>query len=233
MARAAAQGAGRRHHPPHRRPHARDVVFHAGQPPRQLRRPAGGGPVRRVRRARPKRCLAARPRRSSWSRTRRRCASCAPTSPTCARNSVADVRATSVLALGPAKRTADLLLLDPPYASGAGACWTSCGGWAGSPPARDLAVVPRGEVLDVKGFELDATRDSGKAGCTCSAWQPELGGDQGISGSGTGASTGLGAGEIDACQGEQSRDRQEQADQRRSRRPWRCAAPPPPPPRRR
>ncbi len=76
-----------------------------------------------------------------------------------------DVRATSVLALGPAKRTPDLLLLDPPYASGAGAValdklrrlgWIAPGAWISVETAR-------GEVLDVKGFELDATRDSGKA----------------------------------------------------------------------
>ncbi|OCC23059.1 16S rRNA (guanine(966)-N(2))-methyltransferase RsmD [Croceicoccus estronivorus] len=76
-----------------------------------------------------------------------------------------DVRATSVLALGPAKRTPDLLLLDPPYASGAGAValdklrrlgWITPGAWIS-------VETGRGEPLDVKGFAIDATRDSGKA----------------------------------------------------------------------
>ena len=76
-----------------------------------------------------------------------------------------DVRATSVLALGPAKRTPDLLLLDPPYASGAGAValdklkrlgWIEAGAWISVETAR-------GETLNVKGFKVDATRDSGKA----------------------------------------------------------------------
>lgn len=76
-----------------------------------------------------------------------------------------DVRATSVLTLGLAKRVPDLLLLDPPYQSGAGAValdklrrhgWIASGAWISVETAR-------GEVLDVKGFTVDATRDSGKA----------------------------------------------------------------------
>ena len=79
-----------------------------------------------------------------------------------------DVRATSVLSLGPlapGQRAPDVLLLDPPYDSGAGAValdklrrlgWIAPGAW--------LSIeTSRGEKLDVKGFEVDATRDSGKA----------------------------------------------------------------------
>ena len=76
-----------------------------------------------------------------------------------------DVRATSVLALGPARRTPDLLLLDPPYGSGAGAValdklnrlgWIAPGAWISVETARN-------EALDVKGFTVEVTRDSGKA----------------------------------------------------------------------
>lgn len=76
-----------------------------------------------------------------------------------------DVRATSVLALGPAKRTPDLLMLDPPYASNAGGValdklrrlgWIAPGSWISVETAK-------GDSVDVKGFEVDATRDVGKA----------------------------------------------------------------------
>ena len=79
-----------------------------------------------------------------------------------------DVRAGSALALGPLAKgqsAPDLLLLDPPYDSGAGAValdklrrlgWIAPGAWIS-------VETSRGERLDVKGFELDATRDSGRA----------------------------------------------------------------------
>ena len=76
-----------------------------------------------------------------------------------------DVRACSVLALGPAKQPLDLLLLDPPYETGAGAValdklrrlgWIAPGAWIS-------VETSRRETLDVKGLELDAVRDSGKA----------------------------------------------------------------------
>jgi 16S rRNA (guanine966-N2)-methyltransferase len=76
-----------------------------------------------------------------------------------------DVRATSVMALGPATRPADLLLLDPPYETGAGAValdklkrlgWIAPGAWIG-------VETSRREGLDVKGFEVDAVREVGKA----------------------------------------------------------------------
>ena len=75
------------------------------------------------------------------------------------------MRAASVLALGPARRTPDLLLLDPPYGSGAGAValdklnrlgWIAPGAWISVETART-------ETLDVKGFTVEVTRDSGKA----------------------------------------------------------------------
>ena len=76
-----------------------------------------------------------------------------------------DVRAASVLALGRAKTMPDVLLLDPPYESGAGAValdklnrlgWITPGAWISVETART-------ETVDVKGFTVETTRDSGKA----------------------------------------------------------------------
>jgi 16S rRNA (guanine966-N2)-methyltransferase len=76
-----------------------------------------------------------------------------------------EVRACSVMALGPASRPADLLLLDPPYETGAGAValerldrlgWIAPGAWI-------ALETSRREALEIRGFELDATRDVGKA----------------------------------------------------------------------
>ena len=76
-----------------------------------------------------------------------------------------DVRACSVLALGPAKQPVDVLLLDPPYETGAGAValdklrrlgWIAPGAWIS-------VETSRRESLDAKGFEIDTVRDSGKA----------------------------------------------------------------------
>ncbi len=76
-----------------------------------------------------------------------------------------DVRAVSVLALGPAKAAPDLLLLDPPYGSGAGAValdklrrhgWIAPGAWIAAETSRD-------EEIDVKGLEAETVRDVGKA----------------------------------------------------------------------
>lgn len=76
-----------------------------------------------------------------------------------------DVRAASVLALGRAKATPDVILLDPPYESGAGAValdklnrlgWIAPGAWISVETGRT-------ETIDVKGFTVEATRDSGKA----------------------------------------------------------------------
>lgn len=76
-----------------------------------------------------------------------------------------EVRATSVLALGPAKQPLDLVLLDPPYETGAGGVaidklrrlgWISEQTWVSVETAR-------GEAMAIKAFEIVATRDVGKA----------------------------------------------------------------------
>lgn len=77
----------------------------------------------------------------------------------------ADVRATSVLSLGPAPAPLDLILMDPPYASGAGNValdklarlgWTGPGTWISIETSRD-------EKVSIAGFEIDAERVHGKA----------------------------------------------------------------------
>ena len=79
-----------------------------------------------------------------------------------------DVRASSVLALGPAKAPLDLILLDPPYGSGAGAValdklqrhgWIGAGTWISLETAAD-------EEPKVKGLEVVADRKVGKARIT-------------------------------------------------------------------
>lgn len=79
-----------------------------------------------------------------------------------------DVRAGSVLALGPAKAPLDLMLLDPPYGTGAGAValdklnrlgWIGPGTWISLETAAD-------EVPQVKGLEPVADRKVGKARLT-------------------------------------------------------------------
>jgi 16S rRNA (guanine966-N2)-methyltransferase len=80
----------------------------------------------------------------------------------------ADVRATSVMALGAAKRPVDLVLLDPPYATGAGPVaidklarlgWIGEGTWISLETAAD-------ESPTVRGFAVDAERKVGKARLT-------------------------------------------------------------------
>lgn len=79
-----------------------------------------------------------------------------------------DVRASSVLALGPAKAPLDLVLLDPPYGSGAGAValdklqrlgWIGEGTWVSLETAAD-------EEPKVKGLKTVADRKVGKARIT-------------------------------------------------------------------
>ncbi|MFN3515729.1 MAG: 16S rRNA (guanine(966)-N(2))-methyltransferase RsmD [Novosphingobium sp.] len=79
-----------------------------------------------------------------------------------------DVRASSVLALGPAKAPPDLILLDPPYHSGAGSValdklnrlgWIGEGTWISLETAFD-------EEPKVKGLETVADRKVGKARIT-------------------------------------------------------------------
>jgi 16S rRNA (guanine966-N2)-methyltransferase len=76
-----------------------------------------------------------------------------------------DVRASSVMALGAAPRPVDLLVMDPPYGTGAGAVALDRLkrlGWIG--PATWVSVeTARDEEITVKGFTLDAVRVVGKA----------------------------------------------------------------------
>lgn len=76
-----------------------------------------------------------------------------------------DIRATSVLALGSAPKPIDLILMDPPYGTGAGAVALdklSRLGWTG--PASWVSIeTGRAEDVEVKGFTTDAVRDVGKA----------------------------------------------------------------------
>jgi 16S rRNA (guanine966-N2)-methyltransferase len=80
----------------------------------------------------------------------------------------ADVRASSVLSLGPAKEPLDLLLLDPPYNSGAGAVALDKLqrlGWIG--PATWISLETAvNEEPEVKGLEAVADRKVGKARLT-------------------------------------------------------------------
>jgi len=77
----------------------------------------------------------------------------------------ADIRQTSVLSLGPTPKPLDLILMDPPYASGAGAvALDKLGrlGWTG--PATWIAIeTGMSETIDVKGFEIETDRKVGKA----------------------------------------------------------------------
>ena len=79
-----------------------------------------------------------------------------------------DVRAMSVLALGPARAPLDLIMMDPPYGSGAGAVALdklARLGWAG--PATWISIeTARDERIEVAGFAADAERVYGKAKLT-------------------------------------------------------------------
>jgi 16S rRNA (guanine966-N2)-methyltransferase len=87
------------------------------------------------------------------------------------------VQAGSVLTLGPARQTHDLLLLDPPYRSGAGAValdrmvrlgWIGEGSWVALETAKD-------EPAQVKSLEIESERTVGAARITLlrrSAGQP-------------------------------------------------------------
>jgi 16S rRNA (guanine966-N2)-methyltransferase len=80
----------------------------------------------------------------------------------------ADIRAQSVLALPPAPSAFDLILMDPPYGTSAGAVALdklARTGWIG--PATLVSIeTARDEGVDVKGFEAVAVRDYGKARIT-------------------------------------------------------------------
>lgn len=80
----------------------------------------------------------------------------------------AEVRAGSVLALGPARAPLDLMLMDPPYASGAGAVALdklARLGWV-SPATWVSVETGRIEDVAVDGFAIAAERIHGKAKIT-------------------------------------------------------------------
>ncbi|GAA0664237.1 16S rRNA (guanine966-N2)-methyltransferase [Sphingomonas insulae] len=69
-----------------------------------------------------------------------------------------DVRAGSVMALGPAAKPLDLIMMDPPYGTGAGLValdklarlgWTSPATWISIETAKAEDVAPTGFVIDV------------------------------------------------------------------------------------
>lgn len=83
-------------------------------------------------------------------------------------DAAAEVRAQSALALGPASAPHDLLLLDPPYASGLAAealTYLHGHGWIGA--ASWVGVeTGRGEAVAAPGFAAEAVRHFGKAQVT-------------------------------------------------------------------
>jgi 16S rRNA (guanine966-N2)-methyltransferase len=76
-----------------------------------------------------------------------------------------EVRAASVMTLGAVSAPLDLVMMDPPYGSGAGAVALDRLrrlGWIG--PATWISIeTGRDEVVAVKGFAGEAVRDVGKA----------------------------------------------------------------------
>jgi 16S rRNA (guanine966-N2)-methyltransferase len=79
-----------------------------------------------------------------------------------------DVRAGSVMALGPAPAPLDLVMMDPPYGTGAGSVALdklARLGWIG--PATWVSIeTAKQEEIDVAGFTVDASRVHGKARIT-------------------------------------------------------------------
>lgn len=80
----------------------------------------------------------------------------------------ADIRAQSVLALGPAAKPLDLILMDPPYGTGAGSVALdklARHGWTG--PATWISIeTAKQEEPELAGFTVDASRVHGKARLT-------------------------------------------------------------------
>lgn len=80
----------------------------------------------------------------------------------------ADIRATSVLALGPAAKPMDLILMDPPYGTGAGSVALdklARLGWTG--PATWISIeTAKTENVEVAGFISETERIHGKAKLT-------------------------------------------------------------------
>ena len=80
----------------------------------------------------------------------------------------ADIRAGSVLSLGPAPAPRDLILMDPPYGTGAGIVALdklSRLGWIGPATWVSLETAKQEEV-ELDGFAVDASRVHGKARVT-------------------------------------------------------------------
>jgi 16S rRNA (guanine966-N2)-methyltransferase len=80
----------------------------------------------------------------------------------------ADVRAQSVLALGAAPQTFDLILMDPPYDTGAGSVALDKLkrlGWVGAATIISIETSKK-ETIAVKGYDIDVVRDYGKARVT-------------------------------------------------------------------
>ena len=80
----------------------------------------------------------------------------------------AEVRAGSVLALGPTRAPLDLIMMDPPYESGAGAVALdklSRLGWIG-PHSWITLETARDEQISAAGFTVEAERAHGKARIT-------------------------------------------------------------------
>ena len=77
----------------------------------------------------------------------------------------ADIRIGSVLHLGQARQAYDLILMDPPYETGAGAvALDKLGRHGWFAPSSWIAIeTSRREDIIVKKFDLDCVRDSGKA----------------------------------------------------------------------
>ena len=80
----------------------------------------------------------------------------------------ADVRVTSVMALGPAPAALDVIMMDPPYGTGAGLVALdklARLGWTG--PATLVSIeTAKEETPEVAGFAVEATRTYGKARIT-------------------------------------------------------------------
>ncbi len=77
----------------------------------------------------------------------------------------AEIRAQSVMTLGPAPTPCDLLLLDPPYGTGAGVVALERLqrlGWI-APAALISVETAKGEAVTVDGFDVDVERVVGKA----------------------------------------------------------------------
>lgn len=77
----------------------------------------------------------------------------------------AEVRAQSVLTLPHAPAPLDILMMDPPYASGAGAVALdklARLGWIGAATWISIETA-KSETIDVASFAVDAVRDHGKA----------------------------------------------------------------------